>query len=182
MKEFPPLASFGHRICICGPSNAGKSTLARALGEKLDAPVIYLDLLRHLPFTNWAQRPDDEFARLHAEAIEGPRWIIEGNYATLLPPRLQRATGLIHLGSEPWRQFARYLRRTLFEKQRIGQLEGNRDSIKWQMIRWILIEQPSKHEASGQRLRASGLPLLELSSMRELNALYAAWALKRQAD
>jgi hypothetical protein len=86
------------------------------------------------------------------------------------------------LGSEPWRQFARYLRRTLFEKQRVGQLEGNRDSIKWQMIRWILIDQPSKHEASGQQLRASGLPLLELSSMRELNALYAAWALKRQAD
>ena len=57
MGEFLPLAALGPRIMICGPSNSGKSTLAVAMASKLGAEAFHVDLFRHLPDTNWVQRP-----------------------------------------------------------------------------------------------------------------------------
>lgn len=174
-----PLEALGPRIVICGPSNAGKSTLARALERKLGSPAVYLDLLRHLPNTDWELKPAEEFERLHAEAIAGERWVIEGNYFGRIGPRLERATGIVFLGSEPVRGLARYARRTLFEKQRAGQIDGGTDRLKWAMAHFIVVEQPKKHARDRAILKASGRPMLELASMRELNRLYEAWGLER---
>jgi adenylate kinase family enzyme len=100
--DIPPLETFGRRIMICGPSNSGKSTLAAALARKLRIEAVHLDLLRHLPNTNWVQRPDDEFARLHDEAIAVDRWAMDGNYSDLIPARRERATGIILLSDNRW--------------------------------------------------------------------------------
>ena len=178
---FVPLATFGRRICICGPSNAGKSTLAVAIGGKLGLPVVHLDLLRFLPNTNWRIRPDEDFARLHDAAIAGDGWVVEGNYSTLLPQRLAAATGIVLLKSGRWAGLARYLRRTLFERHRRGQLDGARDSVKWRMIHWIVIAQPSRQRAMATTLRASGLPLIEVTAMGDLARLYAEWRLPSAA-
>jgi adenylate kinase family enzyme len=180
MQDFPTLASLGDRIAICGPSNSGKSTLARAIGGKLDRPVVYLDLLFHLPHTDWVPRSKDEFVALHDAAIAGDSWVIEGNYFGTISQRLARATGVILLASEPWRASLRNVRRTLFEtRHRAGQLEGNIDSLSWKLTRFILIEQPRKRARDVAILRAAGLPVLELTSMRELTRLYDAWDLVR---
>ncbi len=180
MGDFPPLASMGERIMICGPSNAGKSTLAVALARKLGCEAFHVDLFRHLPDTDWVQRSDEEFTALHDAAIRKDRWVMDGNYSQLMPQRMARATGIIMLGDCRWANFARYLRRTLFEKrQRPGSLAGDKDSLKWEMVRWILIVQPRMLERNLARVRSAGLPLLELGSMRELQRLYAAWGLER---
>jgi adenylate kinase family enzyme len=180
MTEFPPLASLGERIMICGPSNAGKSTLAVALAGKLGCEAFHVDLFRHLPDTDWVQRTDVEFAALHDTAILRERWVMDGNYSELMPQRMARATGIILLGDNRWANFGRYVRRTLFEKrQRPGSLAGDKDSIKWEMVRWILIRQPPMRERNRARVRAPGLPLVELGSMRELRRLYEAWGLVR---
>ena len=180
MVTFPPLASLGERIMICGPSNAGKSTLAVALARKLGCEAFHVDLFRHLPDTDWLQRTDEEFAALHDEAIRNDRWVMDGNYSQLMPQRMARATGIIMLGDSRWGNFARYLRRTLFEKrQRPGSLAGDKDSIKWEMVRWILIVQPTLRERNLGRVRAAGRPLVEIASMRELRRLYEAWELER---
>lgn len=178
--DFPKLEALGDRVMICGPSNAGKSTLAVALARKMGAEAFHVDLFRHLPDTNWVQRPDEEFAALHDAAILGDRWVMDGNYSRLMPQRLARATGIILLGDGRWANFGRYLRRTLFEKQsRPGSLAGDKDSIKWEMVRWILIVQPPRREEDRARLRATGLPMVEVRAMTELKRLYAAWGLKR---
>ncbi|MDC9824731.1 AAA family ATPase [Devosia sp. ZB163] len=175
-----PLAALGDRIVISGPSNSGKSTLAVALARKLDVPAVHLDLLRHKPNTNWEVRPAEEFQQAHADAVAGEGWIIEGNYTSLFPPRLARATGVIYLGSEPVRGALRYFRRTLFEKgRRAGQLEGNIDRINFRMLHWILVAQPPKHSRDRDVLRAAGLPMVELASMSELSSLYEAWNFSR---
>lgn len=180
MGEFLPLEALGVRIMICGPSNAGKSTLCVALAETLNAEAFHVDLFRHLPETDWVQRPDDEFLALHDEAITHERWVMDGNYASLMPQRLARATGIVWLYDGRWGNFRRYLWRTLFQKQgRAGSLAGDRDSIKWEMIRWILFVQPTRREISLGRLRAAGLPLVELTSMKQLQRLYAEWGLQR---
>lgn len=178
--DVPGLDTLGRRIMICGPSNSGKSTLTVAIGRKLDLPVVHLDLLYHQPGTDWVPRPFPEFAALHAEAIAGESWVMDGNYFATIEPRLARATGIILLGSEPWRAAARNVRRTLFEtRRRAGQLEGARDSLKPDFFRFILFEQPRKRERDLAILRASGLPLVVLESMRQLNRLYEAWGLER---
>ncbi len=180
MGELLPLAALGERIMICGPSNTGKSTLCVALAQKLDAEAFHLDLFRHLPATNWVERPDDEFQALHDEAIARERWVMDGNYSRLMPQRMARATGIIMLGGGRWANFRRYLWRTLFQKKnRAGSLAGDKDSIKWEMVRWILLVQPTHRERDRARVRAAGLPLVELSSMRDLQRLYRAWGLAR---
>ena len=177
--QFLPLDRLGRRIVVCGPSNAGKSTLAHAIGRKIELPVVYLDLLRHIPNTDWEMKPDEEFEALHAEAVAGENWVMEGNYTSLIQPRLSRATGVVLLGSEPLRGLFRYVRRTLFEKQRAGMLEGGTDRLKWPMAHFIVFRQPQKHERDRTTLRSSGLPMVDLPSMRALERLYEAWGLER---
>jgi len=180
MGEFPSLEALGPRIMICGPSNAGKSTLARALGQQLDRQVVHLDLLYHLPFTDWVPRPKEEFAALHDAAIASNQWVIEGNYFATIEQRMAQATGIVMMGSEPWRAALRNVRRTLFETgRRAGQLEGNIDKLNWELFRFILFEQPKKRERDLTILRGSGLPMVELSTMTELNRLYREWGLTR---
>jgi adenylate kinase family enzyme len=179
-EPFPPLAAFGERIMVCGSSCTGKSTFAVALGKRLGLPVVHLDRLRFAPGTDWRQRPNDEFERLHAEAVAGDNWIIEGNYRWLVPLRLTRASGIVDLltGNVPTRLW-RYVRRTLFEHDRAGNLEGNRDSLKWDMVPWIAWTEPKRRPAHLTVLRESKLPMIEVKSLRELNALNAAWDLSR---
>jgi adenylate kinase family enzyme len=179
MGELLPLEALGPRIMICGPSNSGKSTLCVALASKLKAEPIHLDQLRHQPGTNWVERPDEEFLALHDEAIARDRWVMDGNYSRLMPQRIARATGIIFIYDSHWANFRRYLWRTLFQKQRAGALPGNRDSLKWQMIRWILFVQPKRIGRDQERARTAGLPLVEVPSMRELQRLYAVWDLQQ---
>jgi adenylate kinase family enzyme len=172
-------AELGDRIMICGPSNAGKSTLAVALARKMGCEAFHVDLFRHLPDTDWVERSDEEFASLHDAAILKERWVMDGNYSRLMPQRFARATGIILLGDNRWANFSRYLNRTLFQKRtRPGSLAGDKDSIKWEMIRWILVVQPPMRERNRAYLRAAGLPMLELNSMAELKRLYADWDLQ----
>jgi adenylate kinase family enzyme len=179
MSDIPPLSSFGRRIMICGPSNSGKSTLAVAIGRKLGVPAVHLDQLRHLENTDWRQRPDDEFARLHDDAVAGDEWVVDGNYSKLFPARLRRATGIVLLIDNRFANFARYLRRTLFETHRPGSLEGAADSVKWEMVRWILVRSPPGVRRYRENLPKAGLPFVEIRGMAELNRLYGVWGLAR---
>jgi adenylate kinase family enzyme len=129
----------GPRICIMGPSNSGKSTLAEAIGRSRGLPPVHLDQLHHSPNTDWQPRPEAEFTALHNEAILAPRWVMDGNYSRCLPQRLERATGFILLDIPTMTSLLRYLRRSWFERDRRGALEGSRDSVKWEMIRHIAI-------------------------------------------
>lgn len=178
-SELPPLAALGQRIMVCGPSSNGKSTLALALGRKLGTEVIHIDLLRHEPHTDWVERPDAEFIALHEKAIAGERWIMDGDYARLMPQRLERATGIILLGAGRWANLGRYLYRTLLQSKRPGALEGAPERLKWSMIHWILVTSPKRLVVSRRILRQSRLPLVEVRTLRQLNRLYTGWQLSR---
>ncbi|QHC65539.1 AAA family ATPase [Rathayibacter sp. VKM Ac-2759] len=132
------LDDLGDRLCIIGPSNSGKSTLAAAIGRARKMPVVHLDQYWHLPGTHWVERGADEFAALHAAAVAGERWVIEGNYSRWLPERLGRATGLIALESTTTATVVRYLRRTWSRQERVGGLEGTRDRVSLAMLRFLL--------------------------------------------
>lgn len=176
MTEPLPLAALGRRIVILGPTNAGKSTLALAIGRKLGIPAIHLDQFRHLPQTDWQMRDDAAFHALHDEAIGQPEWVMDGNYSRLMPQRFARATGVIVVDGHYLKRFGRYLVRTLLQRERAGGLAGNRDSIKWLMLHWIWVTRRNTPRSIGFA-EASGLPVVICRSMTEIKALYRFWDL-----
>ncbi len=173
------LADLGPRICILGPSNSGKSTLAAAIGAAHGHDVIHLDLLYHHPNSDWEPRPKDEFIALHDMAIQGDRWVIDGNYSRGFPQRLARATGLILLDIPTAASLLRYVRRTLFERHgRAGGLEGCKDSIKWIMIHHIGVVTPRNRKRYAELFRQTDLPKIGLLSARDIDRFYRTEALQ----
>lgn len=164
------LDELGPRICIMGPSNSGKSTLAVAIAAARGLVAVHLDQLHHLPHTDWLPRPAAEFAALHDAAVRGPRWVIEGNYSRLLPGRLERATGFILLDVPTVVSLWRYLRRCWSGRARHGALEGGPDRVKWEMIRYIAGTARANRAAYRRRFDGIALPKVRLGSAQAVAA------------
>lgn len=129
------------RIAIIGPGGAGKSTLARALGDKLDLPVIHLDRLFWQP--GWVEPDRDEWEALNRELVAGERWVIDGNYGGTMEIRLAAADTIVFLDLPPllcmWRTIRR--RRTRRGRPRpdlpdyLDERQGLRDEVRF--LAWI---------------------------------------------
>jgi adenylate kinase family enzyme len=172
------LSELGDRICIMGPSNSGKSTLADAIGRKKGMQTIHLDVLHHLPETDWVPRVFADFQRLHDSAITADRWVVDGNYSQLLPQRLARATGFILLDISTPLSLFRYIRRSLVRRGRIGGLEGGKDSVKWDVLKHIAIATPKNRKRYAKLQHTIELPKVCLTSAAQIDACYSAWGLR----
>lgn len=83
------------KILIIGCGGAGKSTLARLMGEKFNLPITHLDKLHWLP--GWNERPEEEFINLVENVLAEDSWIIDGNYGGTFEIRLKFADFCIFL-------------------------------------------------------------------------------------
>ncbi len=75
-RDNPPM----NRISVIGSSGSGKTTVARALAERLAIPYLELDAVFHQP--GWVARPDEEFRSIVFDFAKGDRWVIDGNYTS----------------------------------------------------------------------------------------------------
>lgn len=83
------------KIVIIGSPGAGKSTLARKLGRKLQIQVIHLDRLFWYP--GWKEKPRNTRIGILQERVSRRQWIIEGTYLNSSEPRLEAADTIIFL-------------------------------------------------------------------------------------
>ena len=83
------------RVLVIGPCGSGKSTLARELAPRLDLPLIHMDQLGWQ--SGWVETDKHELVRLVDEAVSGERWLIDGNYGSVLSQRLARADTVLYL-------------------------------------------------------------------------------------
>ena len=83
------------RILIIGCGGAGKSTMARKLGEKTGLPIVHLDKLFWKP--GWAEMPKDEFDQLLRQEMAKDKWIMDGNFNRTMSERIARCDTIIYL-------------------------------------------------------------------------------------
>ena len=84
------------RVIIIGCGGAGKSTLARKLGEKTGLPVVHLDQIWWAP-GHWKHMEKEEFDWRLLEEMQKSQWIMDGNYNRTLEMRLDMCDTVIYL-------------------------------------------------------------------------------------
>jgi adenylate kinase family enzyme len=118
-----------NRYVIVGTTGSGKTTLARELSRRIDAPHIELDGLNWGP--NWTAATTDEFRAKAAEAVSLERWVIDGNYEVVRDLVWSRADCIVWLNYSLPLVLRRLLRRTarrVFTKEPC--CNGNRESLR----------------------------------------------------
>lgn len=119
------------RINLVGNSGSGKSTLGRALANLLESPYVEMDALYHGP--NWTQPPPEVFRARVAEAIAGPKWILDGNYHATDDLKWARATMIVWLDislvHNMYRTITRAMHRS-WTKKELWPGTGNRETFR----------------------------------------------------
>jgi adenylate kinase family enzyme len=65
-------------VVLASASGNGKTTVGRALAERLGVPFVELDALVHGP--GWVETPDDELHALVEPIVAGDGWVVDGGY------------------------------------------------------------------------------------------------------
>jgi adenylate kinase family enzyme len=124
------------RIAIIGCGGSGKSHLGRTLGSALGIKPVHLDALYY--DQDWKPLDQEQFTDLQRDLVAAPRWIIDGNYASTLPIRLQAADTVIFLDLPGWLCLWGILQRRLRHHGGQHQAIGVYDRITWNFIRYVL--------------------------------------------
>lgn len=141
------------RIIIIGCGGAGKSTLARQLGEALELPVVHLDKLFWRP--GWVQVPQEEFDELVRREMEKDRWIIDGNFNRTLPQRVAYCDTVIYLDFNRFTCLMGVLKRVLttYGTVRPDMGEGCPERIDFEFLKWVWNFNKNKRQKNYDLLR-----------------------------
>ncbi len=125
------------RVLIIGCGGAGKSTLARQMGEKLNIPVVHLDKLFWKP--GWVERTAEEFDALLAPELEKEKWIMDGNFGRTLPWRMKHCDTMIYLDFGRFACLWGVLKRELSShgKVRPDMGEGCPERVDRDFLKWV---------------------------------------------
>ena len=145
-----------NRIVIIGSPGAGKSTLARRLGRKLQIQVVHLDRIFWQP--GWKEKPRNRRIDIQQERIRKKKWIIEGTYLDSSEPRLEAADTIIFLDIPFYVCFQRiFVQRFMHQGEYRHDLnEGCKDRLNLKRILKVLVFPIRGRRALKQKLRSYG--------------------------
>jgi adenylate kinase family enzyme len=127
------------RVLVIGSPGAGKSTLSREIAARTGLPLHHLDRMFWLP--GWVERDRDEGRAILSEVLAQDRWIIDGNYGSTLPMRLQRADTVVWLDYPTALCLGRVFKRwwQYRGRARPDMTEGCPESLNLQFLHYVLV-------------------------------------------
>ena len=134
------------RVLIIGCGGAGKSTLARQMGEKTGLPVVHLDKLFWHP--NWVESSKEEMdGKIMAELIK-PQWIMDGNYSRTLTERIKYCDTIIYMDFSRMACVLGVLKRiiTTYGTVRPDMGEGCPERFDLDFLKWVWNFNKNKRE------------------------------------
>jgi adenylate kinase family enzyme len=142
------------RVLIMGCPGAGKSTLARQLGDRMGIPVIHLDKLYWQP--GWVEPGRDAWLAVVTGAVQGESWIMDGHYGSTLDLRLGAADTVILLDFPRyiclWRVINRVIRTRGRTRADMG--AGCKEKVDWEFLRFIWNFPREQLPVTKQKLKA----------------------------
>ncbi len=125
------------RVIIIGCGGAGKSTLARQLGEKTGLPVVHLDKLFWKP--GWICVSQEDFDELHRRELAKEKWIMDGNFNRTMPERISRCDTVIYLDFSRFACLMGVAKRilTTYGTVRPDMGEGCPERFDWEFLQWV---------------------------------------------
>ncbi|KAB2331349.1 DNA topology modulation protein [Bacillus mesophilum] len=158
------------KIVLIGSGGAGKSILARQLGEVLKIDVYHLDALFWKP--NWVGVSKDDQRKIQNKLVEKEEWIIDGNYGGTMEIRLNAADTIIFLDIHRticvYRVFKRILQYR--NKTRPDMGEGCKERFDLDFLKWIWNYPKTKRPEILKRLNqmSKGQRVIILKSPKEV--------------
>jgi hypothetical protein len=167
----PPM----RRVLVAGISGAGKTTMARAIAERLGLPRHELDALHH--GAGWQKRPEFEADVARFAATDA--WVCEDQYQTFIGDLLwERADTVVWLDLPRAVIMSRVIRRTFMRLvTRVELWNGNRE--RWRdlpdpghPIRWAWAQHADRRASTAALAeRHPDVHVVRLRSIHEV----AAW-------
>ena len=99
------------RVHVVGTSGSGKTTIAKAIADKLGIKHIELDAIYWQP--NWTELSKDVFRERVLEAVEDGDWTTDGNYKDVRDIIWDRVDTIVWLDMPFWPVFLRITWRTI---------------------------------------------------------------------
>ena len=155
------------RILIIGCGGAGKSTLARKIGEKTDIPVVHLDQLWWKP--GWLESDREEFDRRLQMELEKPKWIMDGNFDRTIPQRVAYCDTVIYMDFSRVACLLGVLKRVItnYGKVRADMPEGCPEKWDLDFLGWVWNYNKNKREKNYRLLNElEGVETIVLKNRR----------------
>lgn len=154
---------------IIGNAGAGKSTLARALADKLKLPLFHLDKLFWLP--GW-KGIDKQVMKEKIEKItDEDEWIIDGNFRSTIKLLGERADTIIYINVSTILCLYRVVKRRYSGKVRTDIAEGCTENLRLDFLKPVIFYK--SRTAPDVRKLLNSLPaekkIIELKSRKEVN-------------
>lgn len=122
------------RILVLGSPGSGKSTLTKKIAEKRQLSIISLDGLFWLDDENTITI--EELKTKLVPLLAQERWIMDGNFASILPLRLERSDLVIYLQVPRLIAMYRVIKRYLRYHGKANP-SGNPDRLDMEFLRYI---------------------------------------------
>jgi adenylate kinase family enzyme len=173
LKIAPYRPGIVRRVMIVGSGGAGKSTLARELGMRLEIRVVHLDA--HFWKPGWVPTPREAWLEAQGELMRPEAWIIDGNYGGTMDARLALADAVIFLDLPRLVCLTRALKRRIqyHGRSRPDIAPGCPEKIDLAFLRWIWDFPSAKRPGILKKLesaRVKGTRVVQLRSPRDVTA------------